>query len=87
MTKKIIAITFIFICTSIAWAILGATVFPHNNCTEDQVQAAEAGSHKPIPKLREKQSNGAERHQADTHDRHDANGVHTARDHASSIKQ
>ena len=27
MTKKIIAITFIFICTSIAWAILGATVF------------------------------------------------------------
>src|SRR5687767_12295701 len=27
MTKRIIAITFIFICTSIAWAILGGTVF------------------------------------------------------------
>ena len=27
MTKRIIAITFIFICTSVAWAILGATVF------------------------------------------------------------
>ena len=27
MTKKIIAIAFIFICTSIAWAILGATLF------------------------------------------------------------
>jgi inner membrane protein involved in colicin E2 resistance len=27
MTKRIIAITFIFVCTSIAWAILGGTVF------------------------------------------------------------
>jgi inner membrane protein involved in colicin E2 resistance len=27
MTKKIIAIVFIFICTAIAWAILGATIF------------------------------------------------------------
>ncbi len=27
MTRKIIAITFIFICASIAWAILGATIF------------------------------------------------------------
>src|SRR5690242_17467404 len=27
MTKRIIAITFIFICTSIAWVILGATIF------------------------------------------------------------
>jgi inner membrane protein involved in colicin E2 resistance len=27
MTKRIIAITFIFICTAIAWAILGATIF------------------------------------------------------------
>ena len=27
MTKKIIAIVFIFICTSVAWAILGATIF------------------------------------------------------------
>ena len=27
MTKRIIAITFIFICTSIAWAILGGTLF------------------------------------------------------------
>jgi len=27
MTKRIIAITFIFICTSIAWAILGGTIF------------------------------------------------------------
>jgi len=27
MTKRIIAITFIFICTSIAWVILGGTVF------------------------------------------------------------
>src|ERR1700752_4057579 len=27
MTKKIIAIIFIFICTSVAWAILGATIF------------------------------------------------------------
>lgn len=27
MTKKIIAITFIFLCTSVAWAILGTTIF------------------------------------------------------------
>jgi hypothetical protein len=27
MTKRIIAITFIFICTAIAWAILGGTIF------------------------------------------------------------
>ncbi|HEY2963783.1 MAG TPA: hypothetical protein VGJ37_15295, partial [Pyrinomonadaceae bacterium] len=27
MTKRIIAITFIFICASVAWAILGATIF------------------------------------------------------------
>ena len=27
MTRKIIAIIFIFICTSVAWAILGATIF------------------------------------------------------------
>ena len=27
MTKRIIAIAFIFICTSIAWAILGGTIF------------------------------------------------------------
>src|SRR4030095_12780465 len=27
MTKRIIAITFIFLCTSVAWLILGATVF------------------------------------------------------------
>src|SRR5215470_17002518 len=27
MTKRIIAIAFIFICASIAWAILGATIF------------------------------------------------------------
>ena len=27
MTRKIIAIVFIFICTSVAWAVLGATIF------------------------------------------------------------
>jgi len=27
MTKRIIAIAFIFVCTSVAWAILGATIF------------------------------------------------------------
>lgn len=27
MTKRIIAIAFIFVCTSVAWAILGATLF------------------------------------------------------------
>lgn len=27
MTRKIIAIIFIFICASVAWAILGATIF------------------------------------------------------------
>jgi inner membrane protein involved in colicin E2 resistance len=27
MTKRIVAITFIFICTSVAWAILGGTIF------------------------------------------------------------
>src|SRR6185503_9810126 len=27
MTKRIIAISFIFVCTSIAWAILGGTIF------------------------------------------------------------
>src|SRR4030095_8608215 len=27
MTKRIVAIVFIFICTSVAWAILGGTIF------------------------------------------------------------
>ena len=27
MARKIIAIVFIFICASVAWAILGATIF------------------------------------------------------------
>jgi hypothetical protein len=27
MTKRIVAIAFIFVCTSIAWAILGGTIF------------------------------------------------------------
>src|SRR5215210_4190711 len=27
MTRRLIAITFIFICTSVAWAILGGTIF------------------------------------------------------------
>ncbi len=27
MTKRIIAIAFIFVCASIAWAILGGTIF------------------------------------------------------------
>ena len=27
MTKRIIAIVFIFVCASIAWAILGGTIF------------------------------------------------------------
>ena len=27
MTKRIIAIAFIFICASVAWAILGGTIF------------------------------------------------------------
>ena len=27
MTKRIFAIIFIFICTSVAWAILGGTIF------------------------------------------------------------
>ena len=27
MTKRIIAIAFIFVCTSVAWAILGGTIF------------------------------------------------------------
>ena len=27
MTKRIVAIAFIFVCTSIAWAVLGATIF------------------------------------------------------------
>jgi len=27
MTKRIIAITFIFVCTSVAWAVLGGTIF------------------------------------------------------------
>src|SRR6266545_4023830 len=27
MTKRIIAVAFIFVCTSVAWAILGSTIF------------------------------------------------------------
>ncbi len=27
MTKRIIAIAFIFVCASVAWAILGGTIF------------------------------------------------------------
>ena len=27
VTKRIIAIAFIFICTSVAWAVLGGTIF------------------------------------------------------------
>lgn len=41
MTKKIIAIVFIFICASVAWAILGATIFSRtydsNSVSRDKV--------------------------------------------------
>ena len=41
MTKRIIAIVFIFVCTSVAWAILGATIFSRtyasDSVSQDQV--------------------------------------------------
>src|SRR5688572_32398145 len=64
-----------------------ATVFPHNNCTKNQVQAAETGSHKPITKLGSEKCDGAQRHQADSHDRNDFNGVHAAGDYPGTVKQ
>jgi inner membrane protein involved in colicin E2 resistance len=38
MTKRIIAIAFIFVCTSVAWAILGGTIFSRTY-SQDQVAA------------------------------------------------
>src|SRR5688572_3234892 len=64
-----------------------ATVFPHNNCTKNQVQAAETGSHKPITKLRSEKCDGAQRHETNSHDRHHLDGVHSAGDYARTVKE
>lgn len=38
MVKRIIAIVFIFVCTSVAWAILGGTIFTRTYSSEDVLQ-------------------------------------------------
>ena len=39
MTKRIAAIVFIFVCTSIAWMILGATVSYRTNSTDEELHS------------------------------------------------
>src|SRR6266849_1251513 len=38
MMKRIAAIAFIFVCTSIAWAILGSTIFYRTYSTDSQLR-------------------------------------------------
>ena len=38
MIKKLVAITFIFICTTIAWAVLGSTIFARTYGTDERLR-------------------------------------------------
>jgi hypothetical protein len=38
LLKQILALTFIFVCTTIAWAILGATIFSRTYGSNQQLQ-------------------------------------------------
>ena len=44
MVKRIAAIAFIFICTSIAWAILGSTIFYRTYSTDEQLKSRVSSS-------------------------------------------
>ena len=51
-----------------------AAIFPRNDPTEDQVQAAETSGKKRVaPVRRTKKRDGAQYHEAKPHERHDAN--------------
>src|SRR5215204_2644789 len=53
MTRRIVAIAFIFVCTSIAWAILGGTIFTRtysrDSILEDDVISSWGDSHDQSP--------------------------------------
>jgi inner membrane protein involved in colicin E2 resistance len=55
MVKRIIAIVLIFLCASVAWAILGATIFNRTYSTDttlkDRVVSIWGASHKQMPPL------------------------------------
>ena len=38
MTKRILAIAFIFICTSVAWVVLGATIFNRTQSSDQRLR-------------------------------------------------
>ncbi len=42
MFKRIAAIAFIFLCTTVAWAVLGTTIFIGGSCGIDLGRAAES---------------------------------------------
>src|SRR5215470_7773228 len=44
MVKRIAALTFIFVCTTVAWAILGATIFARTQSTSGQLQGRVASN-------------------------------------------
>src|SRR6185503_12139933 len=55
MIKRIAAITFIFLCTAVAWAILGATIFQrtydYGSLAEDRVASTWGAPQNQIPPL------------------------------------
>jgi hypothetical protein len=38
MFTRLLAITFIFVCTSIAWAVLGGTILYRTNSSDDRLR-------------------------------------------------
>src|ERR1700751_2336757 len=43
-TKKILALSFIFVCTTIAWAILGSTIFTRTYGLDDSLRSKVSSS-------------------------------------------
>ena len=39
MIKRLLAVAFIFICTSVAWGILGGTIIGRTNSSDDRLRS------------------------------------------------
>src|SRR5262249_24035513 len=65
-----------------------ATVFPHNNCTKQQMQPAEADCHEPVyPDRRAEEREGAQNHKKQTHRGYCSDREHATSNHARAVKQ
>src|ERR1700741_4124096 len=65
-----------------------ATVFPHNNRSKKEMQAAKTEGHEPVgPIRRAEECECTQGHETETHGRHGPYRKHTAGDHTGPIKQ